>query len=143
MQRKTSERILQTAVFEAGGMLIAVPLYNALFGNSSHSGLGLLFALTIAVLIITPLHNMIFDKIEYRLTGRPASERPHHLRLLHAISHEATPVVVTLPLVMIIGGHSFAEALAVEIWLTLLYIGYAYFFYLAYDRLRPMRQAAA
>lgn len=43
---------------------------------------------------------------------------------------------------MILGRHSLSEALAVNFGLTLLYVVYAYAFYLAYDRLLPLPAAA-
>lgn len=87
MQRSGIERILQTLIFEAGGLVLAVPAYEATFGRGADQGLVLMVALSVAVMIWTPLHNMLFDRAEYRLTGRPASARPPSLRLIHALSH--------------------------------------------------------
>ena len=142
MQRSGIERILQTLIFEAGGLVLAVPAYEAAFGRGADQGLVLMVALSVAVMIWTPVHNMLFDRAEYRLTGRPASARPPSLRLIHALSHEITPIAITLPLIMILGQHSLSEALAVNFGLTLLYVVYAYAFYLAYDRLLPLPAAA-
>ncbi len=142
MQRSGIERILQTLIFEAGGLVLAVPAYEAAFGRGADQGLVLMVALSVAVMIWTPVHNMMFDRAEYRLTGRPASARPLSLRLIHALSHEITPIAITLPLIMILGQHSLSEALAVNFGLTLLYVAYAYAFYLAYDRLLPLPAAA-
>lgn len=138
MQRSGVEKLWQTLLFEAGGLIFAVPLYEAVFGRTSGDALTLMVALSVAALIWTPLHNTAFDAIEYRLTGRAASDRPHRLRLLHAVSHEVTPIVVTLPLVVWIGQHSFSDALAINLGLTLFYVAYAYVFYLIYDRLYPL-----
>jgi uncharacterized membrane protein len=138
VQRSGLERICQALIFEAGGLLIAVPLYQAFFGRPAGDGLILLALLSLAVLIWTPLHNLAFDRIEHRLTGRSASDRPHALRVLHAVSHEVSPIVVTLPLILWVGQHSLSDALVVNLGLTLFYVGYAYVFYLTYDRLRPL-----
>lgn len=138
MKRSGVERLWQTLLFEAGGLVFAVPLYEAVLGRTSGDALTLMVALSVAVLLWTPLHNAAFDGIEYRLTGRAASDRPHALRLLHAVSHEVTPIVVTLPLILWIGKHSLSDALAVNLGLTLFYVAYAYLFYLIYDRLYPM-----
>ena len=142
MQRSVTERLWQTLVFEAGGLLFAVPLYEAIFGRATGDALTLMVALSVAVLIWTPLHNAAFDQIEHRVTGRSASERPHGLRLLHAVSHEVTPIVVTLPLILLIGQHSLSDALAINLGLTLFYVAYAYVFYLIYDRLYPLSAPA-
>ena len=39
---------------------------------------------------------------------------------------------------MIVGGHGFWEAVAVDIGLTLFYTAYAYVFHMVFDRLRPV-----
>jgi uncharacterized membrane protein len=72
------------------------------------------------------------------LSGRVASDRPHRWRMVHAVSHEASTVVVTLPILIWLGGFSFWQALAVDLGLTLIYMVYAYGFHLVYDRLRPV-----
>ncbi|MES2667098.1 MAG: chlorhexidine efflux transporter [Pseudomonadota bacterium] len=142
-ERSVRERAVQALLFEAGGLLVAVPLYNCVFGRSARESFVLMAALAIVVLIWTPLHNWLFDHAEHRLTGRSASDRPHHLRLLHAFTHELTPIAATLPLIMGLGQHSLREALAVNVGLTAVYMGYAYGFYLIYDRLRPLRDTCA
>jgi uncharacterized membrane protein len=86
----------------------------------------------------SPLHNSVFDWLDERSTGRTASERPHGLRLVHALSQEVSSTLVTLPLVMWIGHFDFWQALGVEISLTLFYAAYAYVFHIIYDRARPV-----
>jgi uncharacterized membrane protein len=141
MLRSGPERAIQTVLYEAGGLLVAVPLYQLLFGKGVDDSALLLIVLAIAVMLWSPLHNAVFDRFEWRLAQRLASDRPHRWRILHALSHEGTTVVVTLPLIMLIGGHSFWEALAIDLGLTGLYVAYAYVFHLAYDRWRPVRLA--
>jgi uncharacterized membrane protein len=132
------ERILQAVAFEAGGLVIAAPIYAAVFGASLDDSVVLLAALAVACLIWCPLHNVAFDWLEARLGGRTASDRPHRWRAVHALSHEASVVVVTLPLLMSLGGLGFIETLSAELGLTLFYAGYAYLFHLAFDSLRPV-----
>jgi uncharacterized membrane protein len=126
-------------LFEVGGLIMVVPLYGSLFGRSAQSSLVLMSAISIAVLIWSPLHNALFDRVDYVISGRQGSARPHHLRLIHALSHELTPIVVTLPLLIGLGGHGLGDALAVNGGLTVLYIVYTYGFYLTYDRLCPVQ----
>ena len=136
--RTTRERVLQTCLFELGGIALVTPLYMALFGASAKEGYVLIIAISIAVTIWAPLYGMAFDCVEQRLTGRLASDRPHRVRALHAVLYEVTSVSVTLPLVIAISGHTMFEALALNIQLTLFYVGYAYLFFLGYDKLRPV-----
>lgn len=137
--RSPRERVIQTFAYEAGGLCLSVPLY-AVFGQgTTGEAFGLMLSLSIAVLIWSPVHNTVFDWADFRFSGRLASDRPQRLRLVHAVSHEATTLVVTLPILMVLGGLSFWAALVVDLGLTALYAVYAYVFHLGYDRLRPMR----
>lgn len=136
--RSVRERVLQTCAFEFGGLCLAVPLYAAIFGESASRSLMLILAISAVVLLWSPLHNCLFDLAEWRNTGRVASERPHRLRLLQAVSLETSSVVMTLPLVMTLGGHGFQGALAIDFGLTALYVAYGYAFHLGYDWLRPV-----
>ena len=136
--RSLRERIIQTLAFELGGLAIAAPFYAALFGRSAQDSVLLVAAVTVAVLVWTPLHNTLFDLAEWRLARRVASDRPHRLPLLHAVSHETSAMIVSLPVIMLVGGHGFWTALAIDLGLSALYAAYAYLFHLAYDRLRPV-----
>lgn len=133
------ERVVQSVAFEAGRLVLAAPLYAAVFGSSYVESVTLLAAIAVVCMIWCPFHNFAFDWLEARLAGRTASDRPHHWRVVHALSDEASSVVVvSLPLLMSLGGLRFTEALLAEVGLSLFYAGYAYLIYLAFDRLRPV-----
>lgn len=136
--RSFRERAFQTLLYEAGGIAIAAPIYDLIFGAGAAQSVTLMVVLSVILLIWIPLFNWLFDLAEWRLTRRPASDRPHGLRLLHAFGMEATSIVVTVPAIMIVGGHGFWEALAIDIGLSVLYVIYAYLFHILYDRLRPV-----
>ncbi len=125
-----------------GGLIVAAPVYASVFGRSSDAAMVVIIALSIAVMTWAPVYNTIFDRVEFNLTGRVASDRPHFWRIIHALLHEATSIVVTLPLIMVLGHHGFWEALTVDIGLTLLYAGYAYVFYFTFDQVRPVAKPA-
>jgi uncharacterized membrane protein len=137
--RSPRERVIQTLAYEAGGLCLSVPLFALASGGTPGEAFSLLLVLSIAVLIWSPIHNTAFDWVDFRWTGRLASDRPQRWRLVHAVSHEATTLVVTLPILMGLGGLSFWTALLADLGLTALYTGYAYVFHLIYDRLRPVR----
>ena len=141
MLRSARERMIQTAAYELSGILLAAPLYALLFGEAVAQSLGLVVAMSAAVLIWGPLHNYVFDVVDLRLSGRFASDRPQGLRLFHALSLEASDMVLTLPIIVFIGGHGLAEGVAVDIGFTLFYAAYAYVFFIIYDRLRPVTPA--
>lgn len=137
--RSPRERLIQTLSYEIGGLCLSVPLM-ALFGDrTAGETLWLMLALSVAVMIWSPIHNTVFDRLDFRLSERLASDRPQRWRLVHAASHEATTIVVTLPILIWVGGFDFWSALLADFGLTLLYTAYAYAFHLVYDRLRPVR----
>ena len=136
--RTPLERALQTCLFEIGGIALVTPLYMRWHGAEAHDSYTLMIALSLAVLMWAPLYSAAFDIVEQHHTGRVASDRPHSLRVLHAIGYEVSCVTVTLPLAMAVGGLSFWEAASLNIQLTVFYIGYAYLFFLGYDWARPI-----
>lgn len=138
--RSARERVFQTLCYEAGGLLLATPLYALYAGHGAGEGTAVMLALSLGMMLWSPLHNTVFDWTEFRLSGRLASDRPHRWRLCHAASHEATAVVVTTPLLVWLGGHGWVEALMVDFALTLFYGAYAYLFHLGFDRWRPVRR---
>ena len=137
--RSMRERVIQTLSFEAGGMLLAVPLYAFFLGESGSESASLIACLSLAAMIWSPIHNCLFDLLDLKLSGRCASSRPHLLRLVHAASHEFTSCLVTVPIIMAISSFGFWQALAVDVGLTLLYTAYAYLFHIVFDRFRPVK----
>ena len=117
--RSARERFYQTLAFEAGGLVIAAPLYGLIFGQGGQESVLLLASLSLAMMIWAPLHNTLFDMADFRLTGRSASDRPKGLRVIQALSMETGSLVVTLPLIMALSGFGIARALMAELGLTL------------------------
>lgn len=139
--RSTRERVLQTLCFEAGGLLLVTPLV-VLAGLGDAAGSLLLVATLAAVVMAwSALFNTAFDLAEARLARRVASARPPRWRTLHALLHEASSVVVTLPVIVLLTGLGWLQALAADVALTLVYAAYAYAFHWFYDRWRPVRAA--
>ena len=136
--RSFRERIIQTVAYEVGGMLLAAPIYAMVFGGAADASLLLMATLSMAELIWSPIHNILFDLADRALAGRVASDRPHAWRVVHAVSTEATSAVLTVPILITLGGRTLGQALAVDIGLTLLFTLYAFAFHLAFDRLRPV-----
>ena len=136
--RSVRERVYQTLAFEAGGLCMASPLYAAAFGQTAESSVTLVATLSIAVMVWSPVHNTLFDWLDFHFTGNVASNRSHGLRVLQAASLEFSSLVATLPLVMWVGGHGFWAALSIDLGLTVVYVGYGYLFHVVYDAFRPV-----
>lgn len=140
--RSRRERVIQTLWFEALGLLIVSPLFAHFAGASSSQALIVLGALSLTMMGWSAVYNTAFDLIEARCTGRAASDRPHGLRMVHALGHEATAALVTWPLMVALTSLGWLEALVADAALTLTYAVYGYFYHLAFDRLRPLRARA-
>jgi uncharacterized membrane protein len=138
--RSARERALQTLWYEFGGLAVITPLYGLATGHTGGSSLVLLAAVALACMVWAAVHNTVFDWIDLQLTGRVASDRPQHLRMVHAASHEVSSIIVSTPVIMLIGGYGLWAALLIDIGLTLAYTAYAYVFHIVYDRLRPVER---
>lgn len=136
--RSGRERFLQTLLYEIGGLVLVLPLYAMVTGHAMADSLVLLVAVSIATMSWACAHNIGFDYVEARLTGRVASDRPQLLRLVHAASTEVTSILVTTPVIVLMGGFGWWQALMVDIGLTLFYAAYAYVFHLGFDWMRPV-----
>ena len=139
--RSARERLIQTLAFEAGGLLLVAPLYALATGSGAGESLGLIATLALVVMAWSALYNTAFDVAERRLTGRVASDRSPRWRLVHAVGHEATALVVTWPVIVAMTDLSWGAALAADMALTIVYAAYAYGFHRLYDRLRPVAAA--
>jgi uncharacterized membrane protein len=141
--RTARERVYQTLAFEAGGLALVTPLYVILSGDTGTEGATLVVALAVAVMIWSPLHNTVFDALEWTFAARVASDRPPRWRVVHAVSHEITSLVVTLPVILWLTDYGVLGALLVDLGLTAFYAVYAYVFHVVYDRLRPVSREVA
>ena len=136
--RSLRERIYQTLAYEFFGLVLIAPLISAAIGLSGVESVMLLVWVAAACMLWSPIHNTAFDLAEWNLAGRVASDRPSGWRVIHAMSHEATSVVVTTPLIVLVSGLDLLDALAFDLGLTVAYTAYAYLFHMAYDWLRPV-----
>lgn len=140
--RSPRERLLQAVAFEAGGLVMVAPVYGLVMGAGALDSVAVVVGVAVTAALVSPLHNHVFDLIEWRLTGRLASDRPPRMRMLHALSHEGSSTIATVPVIMLLGGHGFWAALAIDVAMTVFYAVYLYGFHLFWDRWRPVRATA-
>ncbi len=141
--RTRRERFIQSVAYEGCSCLVMIPFYLFAAGGGARDAAILLVCMTLAETVWAPVFNAGFDRLDLRLSGRVASDRPSFWRVVHAVSHETSTVVVTVPVLVFLGGHGWAEALFLDVGLTLVCIVHAYFFHLVYDALRPVRAGGA
>ncbi|EHR73399.1 putative membrane protein [Burkholderiales bacterium JOSHI_001] len=137
--RNRRERLLQTLWFEAGGLLLVTPMLAWVSGTRAGESLALLVALSVAVMLWAALYNTAFDRLEAHFAGRVASERPHRLRVVHAVGLEVSSVLATCPIIVAMTGLGWWQALAVDIALGAVYAAYGYLYHWLFDHLRPVR----
>ena len=136
--RGLRERVIQTLCFEALGLVIVSLPFAYFAGVTAGDSLIVLLAISIVVMSWAALYNTAFDRIEQRLTGRVASDRPQRWRVLHTLAFEASAVIATWPLLVALTPLTWREAFFADIGLTLAYAAYGYVFHLAFDHIRPV-----
>lgn len=137
--RPLRERVLQTATLEFGALFLISPLYSTIFGAGIAESAGLIAAISVSVLMFSPVYNHLFDLVEWRLCRRLASDRLQPCRLLHAAGHEIGSMIVTVPVILALTDHRLGVAIGLDIGLSLFYTGYVWLFCMVYDRLRPVQ----
>lgn len=137
--RSRRERLIQTLWFEGLGLLVVGPLFAWASGASTGESFGVLAVLSAAVMAWAALYNTVFDRVEWRLAARAASQRPQRWRVVHAVGLEASAALVTWPLIVALTPLGWGAALLADLGLGLAYVVYGYVFHLGFDRLRPVR----
>lgn len=136
--RSARERVIQTLWFEGVGLALVAPAFSLFADAALASSFALVALLSVVVMLWSACFNTAFDRIEWRCTGRAASDRPRRWRVAHALLLETTAVIVTCPVIVGMTGLDWLQALAADLALTLAYTAYAYAFHRVFDRLRPV-----
>lgn len=139
MIRSVRERVIQTITFEIVALALTVPLFSLWTQSSHFSSMSILVFLSLLITLWSGIHNSLFDWIEWQFTQRTASNRPNRLRLIHAISLEASATLVSLPVLVWLLDMNWRAALLLDVSLTLLYVIYGFVFHRIYDEIRPVK----
>jgi uncharacterized membrane protein len=136
--RRLPDRIRQVVLFELIGIVVITPLFTLASGEPLWPSALLLAVISLLAALWNGIYGSAFDWIEGRLGGRRADLRPPLLRFFHALGFEGGLLVFTLPVIMAWTGMDFWRALMADLGLALTYVGYAYLFNMAYDRIYPI-----
>lgn len=136
--RSVRERMLQTALYEAGALILLCPVFSLATGMEVAGSLILLAVLSVIEMLVSALHNLAFDHLDWSWTGRIASERTPAWRVAHAVSYEFVATIVSVPVLILGAGLSLAQALFADIAFSILCASYTYAFFAIYDRLQPL-----
>jgi uncharacterized membrane protein len=134
--RTACNRIRHAISFEIIGLAFITPLGAWAFHLPMHDiGVVGIVGATIATLW-NYVYNLGFDHIMQRLRGSTRKTTP--TRVLHAIMFEVGLLFVLLPLFAWYLGISLWQAFLMDVSFALFYMGYAFVFNWAYDRLFPL-----
>lgn len=136
--RTFKERTAQAVAYELGGLVLVVPLYSFFSQSGAGASALLLMVLSAIVLAWAPVHNGVFDLLEWKLARRVASDRTMSMRFLHAMSLESTVLLLTCPAIILVAGVSLSAAMLTNLGLTVAYSIYAVLFHLVADWIRPV-----
>jgi uncharacterized membrane protein len=134
--RSTGDRIRHAIFFEIIGLALVTPLGAWLFDVPMFDigvvGLG---SATVAALW-NYVYNLGFDLAARRLTGGTRKSLP--ARVLHAVAFEVGLTVLLLPFIAWYLGIGLLQAFLMDAAFVVFYVGYAFVFNWAYDRLFPL-----
>lgn len=140
--RSHTDRLRHSLAFEIVGLLLVLPLGMLAF-DMALADIGVVgLVSTLVAMAWNYLYNLGFDHIlAWRAGDRAPSGRSLPLRLLHAILFEAGLLALLLPFISLYLGISLWQALLMDLGIALFYVGYAFVFNWAYDRLFPLPAA--
>lgn len=134
--RTTADRIRHAVSFEVIGIIIATPLAAFAFHLPGGDSAVIIVASATVAMLWNYVYNLGFDHAMQRLTGGTA--KTTRIRILHAILFEFGLLALMLPAIAWYLQISIWQALVMDIALALFYMGYAFVFNWAYDRVFPL-----
>ncbi|WDQ98968.1 PACE efflux transporter [Devosia sp. J2-20] len=139
--RTPRDRIRHAISFEIIGLALITPLGAFAFAMPMHDigviGVG---SATLAM-VWNYIYNYGFDRLLLRLRGDTQKSMP--MRVLHAVLFELGLLIALMPLIAWYLGVSLWQALVMDVSFALFYMGYAFVFNLAYDRVFPLQSKTA
>lgn len=134
--RTTADRIRHAVSFEVIGIIIATPLAAFAFHLPGGDSAVIVVASATVAMLWNYVYNLGFDHLMQHLVGGTA--KTTRIRVAHAVLFELGLLMIMLPLVAWYLQISIWQALVMDIALALFYMGYAFVFNWAYDRVFPL-----
>ncbi len=136
--RSIQDRIRHALLFEILGLVVVTPLGAWLFHFPLHDiGIVALVSATIAA-GWNLVYNYLFDQLAQRLFR--TTLKGGLTRIVHAICFELGLLVVLMPFIAWYLGVSIWQALVMDLSFAVFYMGYAFVFNWAYDRVFPLAE---
>ncbi|GGZ88629.1 hypothetical protein GCM10007161_20200 [Ignatzschineria indica] len=130
--RSLKERFFHALLFEVLAILFTM-LIGIFLLHKPVDAMGVVSVLiSVTALLLNIVFNWIFDKLFPFVNG----ERPVSIRILHALSFEATLILFTIPMLAYILSVSLTEAFMIEVGLLIFFLFYTYLYNWSYDQIR-------
>lgn len=134
--RSFRDRLRHAIFFELIALAIVTPMGAVIYGIELHAmGLVSLVCATLATLWNMGF-NWVFDRGMRHVTG--STRKSGSIRILHAIAFEIGLLAVLLPFIAWYLQITLWQALVMDLSFALFYMGYAFVYNWAYDRLFPL-----
>jgi uncharacterized membrane protein len=134
--RTAWDRVRHALFFEIIGLILVIPLGALVFSMPMHDiGVVGVVSATIAM-AWNYVFNLGFDTILKRKIG--TTLKSVRMRVAHAVLFELGLLIVLMPFIAWYLGITLIHALVMDISFALFYMGYAFVFNLAYDRVFPL-----
>lgn len=134
--RTPRDRIRHALSFEIIGILLATPLGAFVFHLPAENSAVVVIGSATVAMAWNYLFNLGFDHAMRAWRG--TTEKTLPLRIGHAVLFEVGLMLMLMPAIAWYLGISVWEALVMDIAFALFYMGYAFIFNLAYDKLFPL-----
>ncbi len=135
--RTQADRLRHTILFEVLGLITCTPLASWILDRDMVKIGTMSIFISITAMACNYVFNLAFDHLLVKL-GRPVHHRPVRLRIIHAVSFEASLLLITIPFVAWWLEMSLWHAFITDIGFALFFLVYAYIYNWAYDRIFPM-----
>lgn len=130
------DRARHALFFEIFGLILVIPLGALVFAMPMEDiGVVGVVSATLAM-AWNYVYNLIFDTILKRRTG--STLKSVRMRIVHAVLFEVGLLIVLMPFIAWYLGITLLHALVMDISFALFYMGYAFAFNLAYDKIFPL-----
>ena len=130
------DRVRHALAFEIIGLMLVVPLGALVFDMPMHEiGVVGVVSATLAM-VWNYIYNLGFDALMQRTRG--STLKTVRLRVVHAVLFELGLLVILMPFIAWYLGITLLHALVMDVSFALFYMGYAFAFTLAYDRIVPL-----
>lgn len=134
--RTARDRIRHALSFEIVGLALVTPL-GALAFDMPIADIGVVgFAGATIATIWNYIYNLGFDHLMQRVTGGTQKSIP--IRVAHTVLFEVGLLIVLLPFIAWYLDVSLVHAFLMDVSFALFYMGYAFVFNWAYDRIFPL-----